>query len=247
MIKGLYTSEASMRPKLSRLDVMANNLANITTTGYKRDRVFVEMLKESALGQAEGKGELDGVATRSYVDLSEGSLVSTGNPLDFAIQGKGLFAIDTPTGTRYTRNGHFKISADGTVVTEQGFPVQGTAGRIQIPQHESPRQGTVVVSELGEVSIDKTLIGKLRIVEPENPALLTKDHQSLFMAPSEARFLEGPGGFTQVRQGYLEESNVDGIEEMVAMIELHRNYETDQKMITSQDATIERSLDVGRL
>ncbi len=247
MIKGLYTSETSMRPMMARMEVIANNLANINSTGYKRDRVFVRMLKDSAAVQAEGKGEMEGVDAQKYIDFSEGSLNQTGNPFDLAIQGRGFFAVETPNGVRYTRNGNFKLNTDSVLVTGDGYPVLASTGAVQLPHLDKTQQANVRISETGEVIVDKDTIARLRIVDFDRLDLLKKDQKSLFVADSGETIIEGPGQLTSVRQGYLEESNVEGIEEMIAMIEMHRNFEMNQKAIQSQDATLEKSNEVGKL
>jgi flagellar basal-body rod protein FlgG len=247
MIKGLYSSEASMRPKMAQLDVIANNLANINSTGFKKDRLFVEMLKNSTAAQAKDTGELDGLDVRRTVDYSEGTLLETGNTFDLALQGRGFFVVETPQGPRFTRNGHFKLATDGSIVTEEGYAVMGTSGKIKVPRLDTVEQAKLTISESGEIALGKEVIGRLRVIDFDTLARLTKDHESFFMAQSGEKILEGPGNGVAVKQGFLEESNVEGIEEMVAMVELTRAFETDQRIIASQDASVEKSLDVGRV
>lgn len=246
MIKGIHTTEASMRPKMTRLDVLANNLANITSTGFKRDRVFLEALKK-AVAKPGGSGELDGVAVRRAVDFTEGPLTQTGNPLDLALQGKGFFVVETPQGIRLTRDGSFRVSQDGTLVTAGQYPVLSQNGRIQFPQADRLDQSMIAVSATGEIAVGKDTIGHLRIVDVEDLMSLNKDRQSLFVPAAGQGLIDGPGAGTTVRSGFLEESNVEGIAEMVEMIELNRGFETDQKVIQALDGTIERSMDVGRV
>lgn len=247
MIKGIYSSEAAMRPKMTRMEVIANNLANVNTTGFKRDRMFVRMLQESAAATADGRADLTGITTQRYIDLSSGALRETKNPFDLALAGEGFFAVDTPRGVRLTRNGNFTLNSEGTLVTAEGYPVLGTAGRIQIRNLDKMKQDTIAVNVGGEISANKDTFGTLRIVTAENPAVLQKDHESLLFVPDGERLLDVPHEQVVLHQGFLEDSNVDGIEEMIAMIELSRAFETDQKMIQSQDATLDRSMDVGRL
>jgi flagellar basal-body rod protein FlgG len=246
MIKGIYTTEASMRPKMSRLDVLANNLANINSTGFKRDRVFVQVL-ENAVANPAGGGDLEGVNVRRAIDFTEGSLAQTGNPLDLALQGKGFFVVDTSAGARLTRDGSFRVTEEGVLTTGDALPVQGVNGPIQFPQAQRLDQSTITVSAGGEVAVGKDVIGHLRIVTVEDTSRLTKEKQSLFVPAAGQRVEEGIPEGTVVRQGYLEESNVEGIAEMVEMIELNRAFETDQKSIQALDQTLERSLDVGRV
>lgn len=247
MIKGIYSSEAAMRPKMARMEVLANNLANINTTGFKRDRVFVRMLEQSSAAAADGRGDMTGVTTGKYIDTTAGSLQHTENPLDLAIEGDGYFAVQTPRGVRLTRNGNFTLSKEGVLTTSDGYPLLGTNGAIQVPQKEKLDIKSLSISASGEVSSGNEPLGQLRVVVPERADGLQKDHESLFLVDESVRVLDIAPDRVNVRQGFLEESNVEGIEEMIAMIELSRSFETDQKMIQSQDATLDRSMEIGRV
>jgi flagellar basal-body rod protein FlgG len=246
MIKGITTTEQAMRPKLARMETLANNLANINSTGFKKDKLFVQMLNESSAGPGQGS-DFDGVRVKTYVDFTEGSLEETGNPLDLALQGPGFFAVTTPSGTRYTRAGSFRFDTEGNLVTSDNFPVQGANGAIRLPDNRLNARDGIRVLETGEIMLDKDLLGQLRVVQFATPTDLVKDGQSFFRATPGQVMMEGPGEMTSVRQGFLEESNVEGIDEMMAMIELNRSFETDQKALQSLDATLERSMDVGRV
>ncbi len=247
MIKGIYSSEAAMRPKMARMEVLANNLANINTTGFKADRVFVRMLEQSAKTTADGRGDMTGVTTGKYIDTTGGSLQQTDNPLDLAIEGDGYFAVQTSRGTRLTRNGNFTLNKEGMLTTADGYPVLGVNGTIQLPQRDRIDLKSISISQSGEVVMDKEPLGQLRIVVPEHPEVLQKDHESLMFVDQSERILDVAPERVNVRQGFVEESNVEGIQEMIAMIELSRGFETDQKMIQSQDATLDRSLEIGRV
>ncbi len=247
MIKGIYSSEAAMRPKMARMEVLANNLANINTTGFKADRVFVRMLEQSAKGAVDGRGDMTGVTTGKYIDTTAGSLQQTDNPLDLAVDGEGYFLVQTSRGTRLTRNGNFTMSKEGTLTTAEGYTLLGTNGPIQIPQKDRLDVRELTISQSGEVVMNKEPLGQLRIVVPEHPDALQKDHESLFFVDQNERVLDIAPDRINVRQGFVEESNVEGIQEMIAMIELSRGFETDQKMIQSQDATLDRSLEIGRV
>jgi flagellar basal-body rod protein FlgF len=247
MIKGIYTSEASMRPKMTRMEVIANNLANINSTGFKRDRVFIEMLKESGAPSSDGRSDLTGTNVRRVVDLAPGSLQPTNNPFDLALEGTGFFAVETPNGLRLTRNGHFKLATDGSLVTAEGFHVQGENGNVVVPSIDKHQQGNITINEAGEVLADREPLTRLRIVTVADPDQLQKDHESLLIPGPDQIPVNVPQDQLHVRQGFLEESNVDAIEEMTAMIEISRSFETDQKIIQSQDATLDRSMDIGRV
>ena len=247
MIKGIQTAEAAMRPKLVRMELIANNLANVNTTGFKRDRLFVQMLSDSVGGKADAAGDLDSVQVIQGTDFSDGSLRQTGNPLDVAIQGRGFFAVDTPGGLRYTRNGSFRLSADGALVNTEGNQVMGTGGGIRFPDMQKLEQATVSITDAGEVMIDKETIGRIRVVNFADTSVLRKETASLFAAPPGTPTIDGVVPPGAVKQGFLEESNVNGVEEMIAMTELQRSFDTDQKVLQALDDSVAKSLDVGRL
>jgi flagellar basal-body rod protein FlgF len=247
MIKGIYTSEASMRPKMTRMEVIANNLANINSTGFKKDRVFVEMLNRSGAASSDSRDDLTGVTVRKAVDFTQGSLQPTGNTFDLAIEGNGFFAVETPKGMRLTRNGHFRLNADGSLVTAEGFAVQGENGAVVIPNMDKRQAANLTVNEAGEILADKEPLAQLRIVNVAAPDQLAKDHEALFTTTEGQLALTVPRDQIHVRQGFLEESNVEGLQEMIAMIELSRGFDTDQKIIQSQDATMDRSMDIGKV
>jgi flagellar basal-body rod protein FlgG len=245
MIRGIQVAGSALQPMLDRLEVIANNLANIHTTGFKRDSAFARVLQT-----AEGnrtRGNVEKFDSEQYTDFTEGSLTQTNNPLDFAIQGRGFFAVETPQGARFTRNGNFMLSVDGTVTTQNGYPVLGTNGRLQLPNLQRLAQGQIAVSQQGEITVDKQAVGALRVVSFDNLAGLKKEGNSIFSASGDARMLDLDKNLTAVRQGFLEESNVDGIEEMITMIELTRNFESSQRVIQQQDATLDKALEIGRL
>jgi flagellar basal-body rod protein FlgF len=247
MIKGIYTAAAGMLSQAQKLDIIGNNLANINTTGYKKDNAFVELMKDA--GNVVAQPTTDGapVFVKAYTDLQNGSLNQTNNRLDVAIQGRGFFTIDTPQGIRYTRNGNFSLSVDGTVVTNEGYPVQGVGGRIQLPDLHRLSSVDLSIAENGEMMIDKRIIAQLRIADFDDLTGLTKEGHSMFVAEVPERSAVMNGTDTILRQGYLEESNVNGLEEMVMMIEIQRAFEAEQKSIQMLDGTIERSLEVGRV
>jgi flagellar basal-body rod protein FlgF len=247
MIKGIYSSGAGMQPRMMRLEVIGNNLANINTTGFKRDNLFIEILKNKGVDMAQGKGDLAGLKANEFTDFSAGSLTQTNNQLDLAIVGDGFFTIDTPGGTRYTRNGNFMLTVDGSIVTNQGYPVLGTGGKIQLPDVNKLAQGDIGINEAGEIMVGNKPVAKLRVVTFENLTTLKKDKSTCFSTDAPAIPVDPSKNTVSVRQGFLEESNVDGIEEMMVMIELGHSFESDQKAVQSQDETLQRAMDVGRL
>ncbi len=243
MIKSLNTSFFSSRQL--NMDVVSNNLANINSSGFKRDVVFTQLLKNA---EGMGKsGETDKMKFDKMTDFSQGSLNQTNNPLDIALDGRGFFVIDTPNGTRYTRNGNFKISPEGLLVSTDGFPVMGNNGKIQFPDIQKLSKGKIHISDTGEILIDNHAIAKLSIMDFENLQTLKKDGNSLFKAEPRSDSRPYSHENLKIQQGYLEESNVDGLYEMIRMIELARGFESFQKAVQAHDSLLEKAIEVAKI
>jgi len=235
----------SRQMALSReLDVVANNLANIDTTGYKADgALFEEYLSSAARGQRGSP--VSYVRDRAtWVDMSHGPIEHTGNLLDLAIDGNAFFAVRTPRGVRYTRNGTFQLDAAGRIVTADGDPVLGKSGvPIKLQPNDSQisisRDGTVSV-RVGSSNVD-TQRGKLRLVSFAKPRQLRKDGRGTFNDAGGAQ----PQAATKssVIQGALEKSNVHGVMEISRMIEISRSYMQVAKMLTLQSDLGQSAID----
>ena len=220
----------SRQMALSReLDVVANNIANIDTNGYKADNAAFSQFLSSGASDGGFNGSdrrISFVQDRaSWIDLSAGAIERTGNPLDVAIDGKGYLVVQTARGQRYTRNGALAINASGQLVTNEGDAVVGTNGPItfQNTDHNvsiSP-SGIITVRE-GASTVDAPR-GQLQIVGFDQPRSLQKDGGSTFMAPNGVNTTPPPQG-TRVVQGAVEKSNVRAIVEMARMIEITRSY-----------------------
>jgi flagellar basal-body rod protein FlgF len=247
MIKGIYVARAGMYPKMSRMDIISNNLANINTTGFKRDSLFVRKLEELDTARLSGHGPLPGFDVEQFTSFMEGAFSQTNNPLDVAIQGDGFFAVETPGGEMYTRNGNFSIAADGTLVTKKGQIVLGDTGPIAIPDFERIERSSIRIDETGLVSLDDHILGRLRVVSFDNLNGLRKNGELIEAVDTGIVELVPGSNHYLIRQGFLEESNVDAIHEMVHMIELSRNFEAYQRMIQMQDSTLDNTMSVGRL
>jgi len=230
-----------------RLNVSANNLANVNTTGYKRDRVSFEDTfarfahdyhadPRTDLRQEEIFPRADVIAkprlAEQKIDFSQGPLTLTGNPLDLAIQGPGFFKVQNGGSTYYTRNGAFHHSPDGLLVTDQNYQVLGNGGPIDVPQGKS-----LSVDAKGGVYVDGAQVGQIDVVAVQNPDAMQKYGANLYTAASGGRIQEGAmdEGTTQLAQGYLEKPNVEVVEEMVSMIETQRTFEAYQKVMTSSN------------
>jgi len=226
-----------------RLDVYANNLANVNTVGFKADQpVFRIEDADQPPEQSKNSATLSPYAIpMEYVtDFESGALQKTGGQLDVSIVGKGFFEVQSQDGLQYTRNGRFTINEDGVLSTQNGWPVMGQGGEIAIEGNR------VVIGEEGEVSVDGEIVGVLKVVDFENPNLLTKTGSTLFKADNRAVGLGDAQGI-RFSQGTLEASNVNAIRTMTEMIETLRVFETYQKVIrAADDATSKTVNEVGR-
>jgi len=229
----------------NELDMIANNVANIDTTGFKADNtVFSEFLMPRASDQNfSGRDRrISFVEDRtSYINMAPGALERTGNPLDVAIDGDAYFTVQTPRGQRYTRNGAFQVNGAGQLVTSNGDPVLGSSGPItfQNTDHDIviSSSGLITVRE-GNATLDSQR-GTLQLATFANPQSLQKDGASTFMAPPGANSNPAPAG-TRVVQGAIEKSNVNGVAEMSRMIEITRSY-TDVANILSQESDLRKN------
>ncbi|WP_374652639.1 flagellar basal-body rod protein FlgF [Dongia sp.] len=226
---------------LSRqMDVVANNLANTNTPGFKAEgMVFSEYLIK-----AEKPVKLSYVQDlASYRDMREGNIQTTGNDLDVAIQGKGFFVVQTTDGPRYTRNGRFQLNAAGEIVTSGGFRVLAGGAPLIVNTDDGP----ITVASDGTVSADRTqggntpvIYGKLDVVTFNDDSKLTPDGSSMFAseeAPAQATVAD-----FKVQQRMIEGSNVESIREMTSMIWVQRNYQSAQKFLEGEHERMRRAV-----
>lgn len=238
MIRGIYTSATGMMTELNTQDVYANNLANASTVGFKRENIASDsfqnilMLKSySKLGQQK-IGAL-GVGTQlplTYIDFSDADQLETGNPTDLALKGRAVFAVEGVNGIRYTRAGNFTINKDNFLVTQDGSRVLGKNGPIQL------QKGALMVSPQGEISQNGQVVAQLAVYDIVG---LSKQGESYYVAGSVA-----PRAATQyeITQGSLEQSNVSTIREMIQMISVGRTYDTNQKALVAQDEALGKAV-----
>jgi len=235
----------SLQVALSReLDVVANNIANINTTGYKADGSLFEEYLDSAARADQTGARVSYVRDRgTWHDLSPGGVEKTGNPLDVAVDGKAFLVVQTPRGERYTRNGAMQINSTGQLVTSDGNAVIGDAGPITFQPNDHnisiSRDGTISVQE--GTSIVDSARGKLRLVAFDNAQQLQKDGNSTFMTAGGAQ----PQNTTtaSVVQGVVEKSNVRGVVEMSRMIEITRSYTQVATMLQQQHDLSQQAID----
>jgi flagellar basal-body rod protein FlgF/flagellar basal-body rod protein FlgG len=214
------------------LDVVANNIANLNTNGFKSDGVVFEEFLMPAARDSHFIGadrRVSFVADRAtWHDMRGGGVQQTGNPLDVAIDGNGFLAVETPGGERYTRNGALQINAAGELVTAEGQRVLGDGGPIVF----QPQDRDVSIGRDGIVTVADGPRGRLRVVEFAQPGLLQKDGSSNFSAPAGVQ--PQPAAAPKVLQGAVEKSNVRAVVEMTRMIEASRSYTTISQMLQNQ-------------
>jgi flagellar basal-body rod protein FlgF len=221
------------------IDVVANNIANLNTTGFKADTALFEeyIMPGASSGHfAQPDRRISYVQDRStFHDRGQGPLQHTGAPLDVAIEGDGYLVVQTPRGERYTRNGSLQINAQGQLVTTEGHAVQGENGPITFQSLDTgimiSREGTITVREGGDTRSD-SVRGKLRVVQFDRNQELRKDGGATFSAPAGVapQDVENP----VLVQGAIEKSNVKSIVEMARMIEITRTYTQVANILQNQ-------------
>ena len=251
MIRGLYIGSSGMNAQQNRLDAISNNLANVDTAGYKSDisvsKSFPELLLrrtqadgvyKTSVGSADvapsiGKLGLGVETNEHFTKFAQGSCRSTNSASDMALSGEGFFAVQTPVGERYTRNGNFLLGKEGILETKDGYPLMGENGAIHVEDDK------FTVNEDGMIySKDGELIDRIKVVRFDNERYLKKMGNSLWSSndiSGEAYVAEGLER-PKMMQGYMETSNVNVVNEMVKMIEVNRAYEASQKTIQSEDS-----------
>lgn len=257
MLRALYTASSGAQTQQLHIDIIANNIANVNTTGYKKVRAeFQDVLSQTlnAAGTIGTQGTIDPVGIQiglgSILSATQrifmpGSIQQTGSPLDLAIQGDGYFQVQLDNGMiGYTRDGTFKRDANGQMVTTDGYPLQPG---VSLPQDASEItisiNGTISVRQAG--SIDFTQVGQLQLARFANPAGLESVGKNLFVeTPASGNVIQGQAGQgefgqTSINQGYLESSNVQIVEELINLIVAQRAFEADSKVIKTGDEILQ--------
>ncbi len=212
------------------MDVIANNLANMNTTGFKGEKMmFVEHLVKSRGGHRIGGDKLAFVRDIATAkDLSEGAFKKTGNPLDLSISGDGFFVLGTPGGERYTRSGNFQMDSTGQIVTRNGDPLLSDSGE---PFFMSPADTTITVAPDGTLSTENGVLGKMAVVSFANKQAMRVVAGGMYSTNQAATPVEQP----TIIQGMLEGSNVQPIAEMTRMIQVARSYESTKSFVGRED------------
>jgi flagellar basal body rod protein FlgG len=214
---GLSSAASALRYWERRQEVASNNLANVSTDGFKGERVFAQLL-DNALPTA-----------RTSNDLRAGTLRETHDPLDVAVQGDGFLVVDTPNGERFTRGGTLALDNQRHLVDGSGHPVLGEAGPITVPDG-----GDIAIDAKGTLRVDGKVVDRLRLERAGDKAELAHEGGTLFVPDANRK----PLGDAErdVRQGFVEESNVNTVSSMVDMIAVQRAYASVQKAVSTIDA-----------
>ncbi len=241
MSDNVYVLASGALARMRDLDVIANNLANLSTSGFKADRTLFESALESQILGPDGRPAA-GAPGRVFVgtagtaaELEAGPLEQTGAPLDAAIRGPGFFAVETPAGVRYTRAGSFQVDAAGQLATPDGHPVLGDGGAIVATGRP------LRILESGDVVDDRgELLGRLRVVRFDEPERLVKEGGNLFRAPEGVtpRPVDSP----DLAPGSLEGSNVSAVTELARMVMVQRSFEATLRASMLDDQATERLL-----
>jgi flagellar basal-body rod protein FlgG len=256
MSGGIYMAASGALAYEKRLQLIANNLANANTVGYKMDHGQFEFIDPANLPPSFTPNSPEMTSSQaqsfwfqfnSYTDFGHGGLKNTGNDFDLALIGDGFFCVQKPDGVHYTRKGDFTLNAEGVLVTGNGHPVMGDGGEITVTGTENPQQfKKFAVDDEGNVSVDGNQIGSLRIVEFEEPNKLIKMGDTLFKPAENSPPPKEAENF-KVSQGFVELSNVDVVKMMTEMIEVLRGYESYQKVIRTADEASAKSInEVGQ-
>ncbi|MGA8540349.1 MAG: flagellar basal-body rod protein FlgF [Terriglobales bacterium] len=240
MDSGFYASCAGLQAQSLALEVAAHNLANLNTSGFRGQQPTFQSLLAVSRPTVPNVLNLAtnnfGVLEGTHLDMTAGNLETTGNPLDVAIEGSGFFAVQTASGTRYTRNGNFKVSSTGQLVTAAGDLVLGNLalkekGGINVPA------GAVSIASDGTLSVNGAVAGTIQLVDFAPGTLLTSEGETLLSAPlGSARPAQQP----MLKQGALESSNVNPIRSVVALIEVQRETEMLQRAMSLFDTEFNR-------
>jgi flagellar basal-body rod protein FlgF len=247
MQNALYVGLSKQMTLHREMDVIANNLANMDTNGYKAEGVTFEQYLSSNAKIAHPSPTDRGVSfvreSGSTADFSEGALQQTGGALDLAIRGNGFFVVDTPQGERYTRNGAFTLNEKGELVNTQGHRVRGQNGPIQFDQSDTnitfAREGTITAINGNQNQVIER--AKLKMVRFDRQDTLVREGNGLYSAPGQTP--QAVKETTSVTQGTLEKSNVKPIAEMSRMLEVMRTYQSVTSMLTKTDDLRKTAID----
>ena len=240
MASGFYAACSGLLAKMQALDVTANNLANVNTTGYKSENKFYSALTASLSQTSAAMGPVNqainrfGILGGDFLNLGQGSMVPTGNPTDLAIEGSGFFVVQTSAGTRFTRNGSFHLDTKGKLVDSNGNTVLGQGGKIQVPGlgklgPVTISSGSISISSDGTISVGGSMVGRLAVADFAPGTALTPEGALYFDAPAGSA---SPATTYAVHQGSLEASNMDPVGGAIDLITIQRSADLMLKAVS---------------
>lgn len=235
MIKGMHQTARSLYAHIKNMEIVSQNLANINTTGYKRELPFSELVnrfKDDRYKQVS--------------DFTNGAMIETGNRFDVALSKKGFFLVDSENGPALTRNGNFTVDREGFLVDRKGNYVLGYNGKVYVKDFLKDETADITIHTNGEIKIDGELRDQLIIADIDDQEKLLRSSSGHFYTESrEYKYLAEDEYI--ISQGFLEESNVNSILEMQEMITLSKDYEAAQKMIRNYDDVLGRTNEIGKV
>jgi flagellar basal-body rod protein FlgG len=248
MVRGLYTAYTGMLAQEQRLDAVSNNLANVNTTAFKQDGVLFESFDEvymTKINDPESRGDerIGSVSMgikvgQVYTNFEQGALQETGSDFDIALEGDGMISVgsydeDGNITENYTRDGAFLLNSNGELVTNDGYFVMGSEGPITISGN------AITINEQGKIYVDNEYVDTIKLVDFEDMTTLNKLGSGIYEATDETVFKDFS---SQVAQGFLESSNVNSVKEMINMINVNRDFETNQKVLTTYDEMLDKAV-----
>ncbi len=243
MLRSLYTLGNGMVSQYKRVDVIANNVANFNTKAFKKDVVIRKSFNEHFLSQSNPSSNssmrIGGISLGNRIHevktiFEQGQLEETKRTTDIAINGEGFFVINTPKGERFSRNGFFTVDSDGYLATQEGWRLLGENGDIYVTH------SMFKIEDNGEIFIGDEYIDKIKIIVPNNLDNLRKEGFGLYTTIDEQAMDKEFAG--EIKQGFLEESNVNYVKEITDLLEANRNYESGQRMIKMIDDIMAKSV-----
>ncbi len=256
MIKDIQFAKQGLISQMTKLEVISNNIANASTIGFRKQKVFEEEIaKQTELLQTP-TNTVNQVKIDTFTSFESSRFEQTGNPLDLSIEiPNGFFQLEDELGNFYlTKAGNFSLSKDGYIVAKDGKFLLGENGRIklineivldssQIVGNINPK---IKITERGDVFVNEAFAGRISILKVENPETLERIEGTYFRLSGQTRYVPNDPFEAILRQGWLEISNVDIIKEMINLIEVQRLFELNTKVVQSSDSTLEQSLRLGK-
>ena len=248
MLRGIYIAGSGMTERAADLEIVANNIANMQTNTFKRDRVAYSEFREMYLNRVQtgekkaGVGNLalgSFISTNKFTDFSQGQLVSTMQDHDIALTGQGFIKVELPSGEiLYTRDASWATTSDGTMVDKKGNAIlDDNEGNIKLE-----KIGNVIINDSGQILQDGKPIAKIGIYEFDDKSFLEKAGNSLYRLNGDPLILEKEAENTDLRQGYVEKANFSPLSVVIDMITILRDYESSQKVLKAYDETIEEAI-----